>query len=69
MRASGCAPIRVITELMDVHAPLGIGIMAGDVPRDRCWRGLGRLLESYCASDLGVSTKLSNYSKEGSQHH
>jgi hypothetical protein len=49
---------------MDVHAPLGVGIMAGNVPGDRCWRRLGRLLERYRASDLRVSTKCSNYRKE-----
>jgi hypothetical protein len=28
----GCATVCVITELMDVHATLSIGIMASDVP-------------------------------------
>jgi len=32
VRASRCAAVRVVSKLMNVHAPLSIGIMAGNVP-------------------------------------
>lgn len=56
MRTSGSAAIGVVAKLMDVHATLGIGIMAGDVVGDGGRGGLGRLLEGHLAGDLGVSS-------------
>ena len=56
MRASGGAAISIIAELMDVHASLGVGVVAGDVVGD-CGRGaFVGLLEGHLAGDLGVSS-------------
>lgn len=41
---------------MDVHASFGIGIVAGNVPRDVRGRGLGGLLEGDGALDVGVTS-------------
>jgi hypothetical protein len=41
VRASRSATVGVVTELMDVHASLGVGVMAGDVEGDGGGRGLG----------------------------
>ena len=41
VRSSACAAIGVVTELVDVHAALGGGIVARDVVRDGGWGGLG----------------------------
>lgn len=41
VRSSACAAIGVVTELVDVHAALGRGIVARDVVRDGCRGGLG----------------------------
>ena len=30
--AGGCAAVGVVTELVNVHSTLSVGIMAGDVP-------------------------------------
>lgn len=54
--ACGCAAICVITKLVDVHATLSIGVIAGDVPGDGGWGRLGLLLESDGSGDLGVPT-------------
>lgn len=32
VRAGGSAAVGVVTESVDVHATLGVGIIAGDVP-------------------------------------
>lgn len=37
MWSSASAAVGVITELVDVHASLGVGIVACDVPGDGCW--------------------------------
>lgn len=50
------AAVGVVTKGVDVHATLGIGIMAGDVPGDGGRGGLGLLFEDDGASDLGVTT-------------
>ena len=49
--------VGVVTELVDVHAALGGGVMACDVPGDGCGRGLGRLLEVDGPADLGVTAE------------
>lgn len=54
--ASGGAAVGVVTKLMDVHASLSTGIMAGNVPRDGGWGGLRALLESHGPLDVGVSS-------------
>lgn len=52
MGTSGGAAVGVVAELMDVHATLGIGIVAGDVPGDGGGGGLGLLLEGNGSGDL-----------------
>lgn len=61
MRASRGAAIGVVTEGVDVHATLGAGVVAGDIPDDLGGGGLGLLLEGNLASDLGVTTEDSNW--------
>jgi hypothetical protein len=51
------APVGVVTELVDVHAALGVGVVASDVPRDSGRGGLGSLLEGHGAGDVGVATE------------
>jgi hypothetical protein len=58
-----CASVCVVAELMDVHATLGIRVMAGNVP---CDSGRGRLvglLKGDCAGNLRVASNKCNYSK------
>ena len=57
MRPSRSAPVGVITELVDVEASLGTGVVAGDVPGNGGWGGLGGLFEGDGSLDLGVSTE------------
>lgn len=57
VRSSACAAIGVVTELVDVHAALGRGIIAADVVGYGCWGGLGRLLKGDGAADLGVTAE------------
>jgi hypothetical protein len=61
VRTSRSAAIRVITELMNVHASLGVGIVAGDVVRDGCRGGLGGLFECHLPRDLRVSSDDGDY--------
>lgn len=60
VRAGGGAAVGVVTKGVDVHATLGIGIMASDVPGDGSGTVLGLLLEDNGAGDLGVTTDDSN---------
>ena len=60
MRTSGGTTVGVVTKGVNVHATLGVGIVAGDVPRDGGLGTLGGLLESDGTGDLGVSTKGGN---------
>jgi len=60
MWSGRCAAVSVVTELMDVHATLSIGIVSGDVPCDGGWGVLLGLLESDGAGDLGVTADGSN---------
>ena len=50
------ASIRVVSELVNVHATLSIGILAGDIPADGGGRGFGLLLERHLSGDLGISS-------------
>jgi len=60
MRTSAGAAVGVVTELVDMHATLGTGIVVLDVPSDSGGRGLGGLLEGHLAGDLGVSSEDGN---------
>ena len=57
MRPSARAAVGVVTEGVDVHATLGIGIVAGHIPADGRLGALGGLLEGDGALDVGVSTE------------
>lgn len=54
------ATIGVVTELMDVEASLGIGIMASKVPADGGGGVFVGLFKSDLARDLGVSSEDGN---------
>lgn len=56
VRASRGAAVGVVTEGVDVHATLGVGVVASNVPRDSGRSGLGCLLEGDSSGDLGVTT-------------
>ena len=60
VRTGGGAAVGVVTKGVDVHATLGIGVVAGDVPRDSGRGGLGSLLKGDGSGDLGVTTDDSN---------
>lgn len=47
--------VGIVTELMNVHATLGIRVVAGDVVGDLGWARLGVLFKRHGPSDLGVS--------------
>lgn len=57
VRTSGCAAVGVVTESMDVHATLSVGVVAGDVPCDGGVGVLVRLLKGDGTLDVGVSTE------------
>ncbi len=57
VRSGAGAAIGVVAELVDVHAALGGGVVAGDVVGDGRGRGLGRLLEGDGSADLGVTAE------------
>ena len=57
MRSGARAAVGVVTELVDVHAALGGGIVARDVVGDGCWGGFGRLLEGDGSADFGVAAE------------
>ena len=61
VRSSGRASISIVSELMDMHAALCRGIVAGDIVRDGGGGGFGGLLKGHGAGDLGVTTKNSHY--------
>lgn len=61
VRTGGGAAVGVVTELVDVHTTLGVGVVAGDVPRDGGRGGFVGLLEGDSAGDLGVTTENSDW--------
>ena len=61
MRTGRGAAVGVVAEGVDVHATLGIGIVASEVPGDGGRGGLGSLLEGDGAGHLGVTTDDSDY--------
>lgn len=66
MRTGAGAAVGVVTESVDVHSALGVGIVAGDVPGDLGVGGLGGLLEGDGALDVGVTTDDSDCERERS---
>lgn len=60
MRAGRDTAIGIVAELVDVEAALGIGVVAGDVPRDEGRGVLRGLLEGDGALDVGVTTENSD---------
>ena len=65
MRAGAGAAVGVVTELVNVEATLSVGVVALEVVGDGGGAGLGGLLESHRASDLGVTTEDSNCGRHG----
>ena len=61
VRAGGGAAVGIVAELVDMHAALGVGVMAGDVVGDGGGRGLGGLLEGHLPGDLGVAADDGNW--------
>ena len=57
MRASRGAAVGVVAEGVHVHAALGVGVVARDVPRHGRVGGLGRLLEGDGALNVGVTAE------------
>lgn len=55
MRASRRAAVGVVTKLVDVHATLGVGVIAMDLVGDGGWGGVVGLLEGDGAADFGVT--------------
>lgn len=60
VRAGRGAAVGVVTKGVDVHATLGVGIVAADVPGNGGRGRLGLLLEGDGARDLGVTPDDSN---------
>ena len=54
------AAVGVVTKYMDVHATLGIGIVARNVPSDGSWARFRVLFEGNSALDGGVTTNDAN---------
>jgi hypothetical protein len=66
---SGCAAVGVVTELMNVHATLSIGIVASYIPCDGGWGGFRGLLEGNSSGNLRVPPDGSNYNRRGPSQH
>ncbi len=49
--------ISIVTELVDVHATLGIGIVTTDVEGNGSWGRLVGLFESDDSANFGITTK------------
>ena len=60
MRAGRGAAVGVVAKGVDVHAALGVRVVAGDVPGQGGGGGLGLLLEHDGALDVGVTTEDGN---------
>jgi hypothetical protein len=56
VRTSRGAAVGVVTKCVNVHATLGVRVMAGDVPADSGRGGLRLLLEGDGTLDIGVTT-------------
>lgn len=56
VRAGRGAAVGVVTKGVDVHATLGIGVVASDIPANSGGLRLGGLLKGDSASNLGVTT-------------
>lgn len=61
VRAGRGAAVGVVTEGVDVHATLGVRVVARDVPGDLGRGGLLGLLKGDSAGDLGVTTDDADY--------
>jgi hypothetical protein len=61
MRSRARAPVRVISKRVDVHATLGIGVVAADVPCDLGVGVLVGLLEGDGALDVGIPAEDGDY--------
>jgi hypothetical protein len=57
VRAGGGAAVGVVAKGVDMHATLGVGVVASDVPGDGGGRRLGLLLEDNGALDGGVTAE------------
>ena len=57
MRASRCAAIGVVAELVDMYPSFGIGVVAGNVVGDDRVGVLGVLLKGNSPGDFRVSSK------------
>ena len=60
MRSGGGTPVCVVTESVNVHSTLSIGIIARDVPCYGGWAGFGGLLEGDGSLDVGITTENGN---------
>jgi hypothetical protein len=63
VRTSTSAAVGVVTESVDVHATLSVGVVAGHVPGHGGVGALGGLLEGDGALDVGVTTDNGNCSR------
>jgi hypothetical protein len=61
VRSSAGASVGVVTKRVDVHATLGIGVVASDVVCDLSGGRLVLLLEGDGSLDVGVSTEDGDY--------
>ena len=57
VRPSARAAVGVVAVGVNVHATLGVGVVAGDVPADGRGRAIRGLLEGHGALDIAVSTE------------
>lgn len=57
MRPCAGAAVGVVSELVDMHPPLRIRVVAFDVVGNRGWSRLGGLFESHGATDVGIATE------------
>lgn len=57
VRPGGGAAVGVVAKGVDVHAALGVGVVAADVVGDVRLGILGGLLEGHGALDAGISTE------------
>lgn len=57
MRPGGCAAVGVVTELVDVHATLSVGVVAVDLVGDGGWGRVVGLVEGDGSVDFGVTAE------------